>query len=115
MNEKFSQCEIVELPKDTDGKTIQVGDIVYGDPGIAWLVVGLRMSMFGWKVEMDNVPFLYEPNSLTHKKPKPVDSWEKLEEDVYHLVTRGYLDRPDEDVKSIMQRAKILANADEGL
>ena len=47
---------------------------------------------------------------VTHKRP---DSWEKLEEDIYHLVTKGYLDRPDEDVKSIMRRIKTLTKAGE--
>lgn len=102
----------VELPKDADGELIQIGDVVYGNPDVAWLVTGLRMSKVGWKVEMDNVPFLYEPDSLTHKKPEPPDSWERLEDDVFRLVTRGYLDRPEEDAKSIIRRAKVLAKVD---
>lgn len=63
---------------DADGVPIRIGDVVYGNPGIAWTVVGLRTSKLGWKVEMGNMPFLCEPDDLTHKKP---DSWEKLEED----------------------------------
>lgn len=105
--------KMVELPKDADGEPIQIGDVVYGDPGVARTVVGLRMLKFGWKVETLETPLLFEPDDLTHKKPEPPDSWKRLEEDVYHLVTRGYLDRPDEDVKSIMRRAKALAKVDE--
>lgn len=58
---------------------------------------------------MDNVPLFYKPDHLTHKKPELVDNWEKLEEDVYHLVTKGYLDSPDENVNNIILRAKALA------
>lgn len=68
----------MELPVDADGVPIRIDDVVYGNPGIAWTVVGLRTSKLGWKVEMDNMPFLCEPDDLTHKKP---DSWEKLEKD----------------------------------
>lgn len=71
--------EMMELPKDADGEPIRIGDVVYGNPGIAWTVVGLRVSKFGWKVEMDNMPFLCEPDDLSHKKPEPADSWENFE------------------------------------
>lgn len=114
MNKEFVPCEMVELPKDTNGEPIQIGDVVYDKRGVAWLVVGLRMSKFGWKVEMNNASFLYEPDCLTHKKLELIDSWKKLEEDVYHLVTKGYLDRPGEDVSSIIRRAKALAKVGEG-
>lgn len=72
----------MKLPVDADGVPIRIDDVVYGNPGVAWMVVGLRMSKFGWKVEMNDVPFLWKPDDLTHKKPEPPDSWEKLEEDV---------------------------------
>ena len=68
----------MKLPLDADGVPIRIDDVVYGNPGIAWTVVGLRTSKLGWKVKMDNMPFLCEPDDLTHKKP---DSWEKLEKD----------------------------------
>ena len=70
--------KMVELPKDADGVTIRIGDVVYGSSGVAWTVVGLRMSKFGWKVEMDNVPFPCEPDDLTHKNPRPNDSLERI-------------------------------------
>lgn len=76
----------MELPVDADGVPIRIGDVVYGNPGIAWTVVCLRMSKLGCKVEMENMPFLRNPDELSHKKPdplepEPADSWEKLEED----------------------------------
>lgn len=64
----------IELPVDADGVPIRIGDVVYGNPGIAWTVVGLRVSPLGWKVEIGNMPFLCEPDDLTHKKPEPLES-----------------------------------------
>lgn len=78
LNRSENHDAYMELPVDADGVPIRIGDVVYGNPGIAWTVVGLRTSKLGWKVEMDNMPFLCEPDDLTHKKP---DSWEKLEKD----------------------------------
>lgn len=74
--------KMVELPKDADGVTIRIGDVVYGSSGVAWVVVGLRMSKFGWKVEMDNVPFRCEPDDLTHKNPRPNDSLERIADEL---------------------------------
>lgn len=86
--EAFIQSDdsYMELPVDADGVPIRIGDVVYGNPGIAWTVVCLRMSKLGCKVEMENMPFLRNPDELSHKKPdplepEPADSWEKLEED----------------------------------
>lgn len=86
--EAFIQSDdsYMKLPLDADGVPIRIGDVVYGNPGIAWTVVCLRMSKLGCKVEMENMPFLRNPDELSHKKPEPLepdpaDSWEKLEED----------------------------------
>lgn len=126
--------EIVELPKDADGEPIRIGDVVYGNPGIAWTVVGMRVSKFGWKVEMDNMPFLCEPDDLSHKKPEQPDSWENLEKDARKTAC-DYAPAPrDEDglttcdgcpfLKSescrnemtldLVKRAKKLAGIEEG-
>lgn len=117
--------EMVELPKDADGEQIRIGDVVYGNPGIAWTVVGLRVSKFGWKVEIDNMPFLCEPDYLSHKKPEPPDSWEKLEEDVNlgiddywtDVLGREYTfctgDKVTAKASDIIRRAKKLAGIEE--
>lgn len=92
--EGFEPDAYMKLPVDADGVPIRIDDVVYGNPGIAWTVVGLRTSKFGWEVEMGNMPFLCEPDDLTHKKP---DSWEKLEEDA-KKITCDYAHAPrDED------------------
>lgn len=88
--EGFQPDTYMKLPLDADGEPIRIGDVVYVNPGVAWMVVGLRMSKFGWKVEMNDVPFLCEPDDLTHKKPEPDDSWEKLEEDMMRGTSCRY-------------------------
>lgn len=109
---------------DADGVPIKVGDIVYGvstnvgdvayvslGKGKAYTVECIEANGENYFVDIAEVKgerrlYSVSPENLTHES---IDSWEKLEEDVYHLVTKGYLDRPDEDVKSIMRRAKTLA------
>ena len=118
-----SDDSYMKLPLDADGVPIRIDDVVYGNPGIAWTVVGLRTSKLGWKVEMGNMPFLCEPDDLTHKKP---DSWEKLEEDAsvgaqdycancLGIDIRKTLTSDDDEAfaKDIIRRAKKLAGIEE--
>lgn len=112
--------EMVELPKDVDGVPIRIGDVVYGNLGVAWTVIGMILSEFGWIVKMNNVPVLYEPDDLTHKNPEPPDSWEKLEEDV-NLGCRDYckkhrLEECDYNMRvHMLARAKKLAGIERGM
>lgn len=101
--EAFIQSDdlYMKLPLDADGVPIRIGDVVYGNPGIAWTVVCLRMSKLGCKVEMENMPFLRNPDDLSHKKPDPLepepdDSWEKLEEDA-KKTSCGYASAPRDE------------------
>lgn len=133
LNRGESHDTCMELPLDADGVPIRIGDVVYGNPGIAWTVVCLRMSKLGCKVEMENMPFLCNPDDLSHKKPEPADSWEKLEEDAKKTPC-GYARAPrDEDglttcegcrfrksescsqemTLDVLKRAKKLAGIDE--
>ena len=109
---------------DAEGVPINVGDVVYSVPanvndviyftlekGKAYTVVCIETNGGKYLIDIAEVNgewsiYSVSPENLTHERP---DSWEKLEEDIYHLVTKGYLDRPDEDVKSIMRRAQKLA------
>ena len=75
-------AETVELPKDADGVLIRIGDMVYDNHGVAWTVVGLRRTKFEWKVETNDVPFLWKLDDLSHKKPEPPDSWERIADDI---------------------------------
>lgn len=123
--EAFIQSDdlYMKLPLDADGVPIRIGDVVYGNPGIAWTVVCLRMSKLGCKVEMENMPFLRNPDDLSHKKPDPLelepdDSWEKLEEDA-NLSSRDYceehrLEECDYNMRvHLLARAKKLAGVEE--
>ena len=107
--EAFIQSDdsYMKLPLDADGVPIRIDDVVYGNPGIAWTVVGLRTSKLGWKVEMDNMPFLCEPDDLTHKKP---DSWAKLEEDA-NLGCRDYCEKHRLEECDYNMRVHLLARA----
>lgn len=103
---------------DADGMPIKIGDTVWTIYDGCKYVVS-AVSPHGskkYRIRTADPIVEYEEGKwdfakkVTHKRP---DSWEKLEEDIYHLVTKGYLDRPDEDVKSIMSRIKKLTKADE--
>lgn len=113
---------------DADGAPISVGDTVYlvdednGEPkmcGAPLTVISLDcqqqtallrdvgggMDCYGNYSEDIEVA-----EHLTHRKP---DSWERLEEDAYHLVMSEYLETPEKDVSDIVRRAKALAKAGE--
>ena len=125
--EGFQPDAYMKLPLDADGVPIRIGDVVYGNPGVAWTVVGLCMSKLGWKVEMENVPIIYEPDDLTHKKPESADSWLQLSNDA-RMGAVTYVDRilgvdirlttTTEDYEAfasdIVRRAKKLAEMEEG-
>lgn len=110
--------EPVERPTpkvlDADGVEIKVGDTVYcdgddeplkaesfDDPGCVY--VTLAKSPNG-------MLYTIEPSRLSHERP---DTWERLEEDAYHLVMSEYLETPEKDVSDIVRRAKALAKAGE--
>lgn len=113
---------------DADGVPIKVGDIVYGVStnvgDVAYVSLGKGKAYTVERIEANGENYLVNiaeaknrwpvysvsPENLTHER---FDSWEQFEEDVYHLITKGYLDTPDRDVKDIVRRAKALAKAGE--
>lgn len=115
---------------DAGGVPINVGDVVYGVStnvgDVAYVSLGKGKAYTVERIEANGGNYLVDiaeakdrwpvysvsPENLTHEH---FDSWEQFEEDVYHLITKGYLDTPDRDVKDIVRRAKALAKADEGL
>lgn len=116
--------EIVEKILDADGVPIKVGDIVYGVStnvgDVSYVSLGKGKAYTVERIEANGENSLVDiaeakdrwrlysvsPENLTHEC---FDSWEQFEEDVYHLITKGYLDTPDRDVKDIVRRAKALA------
>lgn len=89
--EGFDPDAYMRLPLDADGVPIRIGDTVWyvGDDleiekSEPQEVVGL-VSVFAadgtYIMTRDYTDKAIRPKLLTHKQPKPPDSWEKLEED----------------------------------
>lgn len=103
---------------DADGAPIEVGDAVYlrsngrkgevtgfyEEDGATWVAVSYELGG-------DRMTVNTEGKALTHERP---DSWERLEEDTYHLVMSEYIETPEKDVSDLVRRAKALAKAGEG-
>lgn len=125
-----SYCERVKRPTckvlDADGAPINVGDTVYcDDDPEPWQVDLIYAGSMGYcTVRLKDSAGIYKSADaprLSHKKPEPPDSWEKLEEDA-KLAPRDYLEKrgmnPEktERIASMMadlvRRAKALAKAD---
>lgn len=111
--------ERVKRPKlrvlGADGAPIEVGDTVYCDGEDEPLTVTCINGVGGGycSVTVKNTDLSHctvDASRLTHERP---DSWERLEEDAYHLVMSGYLETPEKDVSDIVRRAKALAKAGE--
>lgn len=100
---------------DADGAPIEVGDTVYCDGEDEPLRVvgshaGTREVTLTTANDSNFAYYTVEPSRLSHKRP---DSWERIEEDAYHLVMSEYLETPEKDVGDIVRRAKALAKAGE--
>ena len=84
---KRIDAEMVELPKDRDGKPIHVGETVYGEDGKAWHVRGVVLCSasvterrFSVKAIGDSGQWRgLKPEWLTHERP---DSWERIAYDL---------------------------------
>lgn len=102
---------------DADGAPIEVGDTVYcDDDPEPWQVDLIYAGSMGYcTVRLKDSAGIYKSADaprLSHKKPEPPDSWERIEDDAYHLVMSEYLETPEEDVRDLVRRAKALAKAD---
>lgn len=102
-----------------DGVPIKVGDAVWATyDGRKYVVKAVCSdgSLNPERATDDGCMVKYEEGGwdfakkVTHERP---DSWERLEEDAYHLVMSEYLDTPEEDVRDIVRRAKALAKEGE--
>lgn len=89
--EGFQPDAYMKLPLDADGEPIRFGDVVWyvGEcvdiaKDYPLIVAGFvtLLGVTGVFIETREYPDgAIDPESLTHKKPEPPDSWEKLEED----------------------------------
>ena len=111
-----SDDSYMKLPLDADGEPIRIGDEVNID-GDAMTVLGYRlhndMLLLVAKDKKRPIFFTPEPSIVRHFKPERPDSWERIEDDAYHLVMSEYLETPEEDVRDLVRRAKALAKAGE--
>lgn len=82
--EGFQPDAYMKLPLDADGEPIRVGDVLYSS-GNEFRVVNITVKaneVFVAVYADDGTFFPWaKPKYLSHKKPEPPDSWEKLEKD----------------------------------
>lgn len=108
-NEAPRRNEVVELPEDADGVPIRPGEVLYltADETRIEITAEEFICDGSWVVEGKRGGELayWKPERLTHVAP---DSLESIEKDIYHLVMSEYLDDPEADVKTIMERIKKL-------
>ena len=112
-----SRCRLVPTAEliGADGAPIGVGDIVYRDADPEPLQVDLIYagSMGYCTVRLKDSAGIYtsaDAPRLSHKKPEPADSWEKLEEDV-NLGCRDYCEKHRLEECDYNMRVHLLARA----
>lgn len=79
-----SDDSYMKLPLDADGEPIRIGDVLYSSGNECRVVsITVKAGEACVGVHTDEGAFLPSVNQkyLSHKKPEPPDSWEKLEED----------------------------------
>ena len=90
--EGFQPDAYMKLPLDADGETIRIGDEVNID-GDVMTVLGYRlhndMLLLVAKDKKSGLFFTPKPSIVSHFKPEPADSWEKLEEDLGRICSDG--------------------------
>ena len=97
-----SDDSYMKLPLDADGAPIEVGDTVYcDDDPEPWQVDLIYAGSMGYcTVRLKDSAGIYKSADaprLSHKKPEPPDSWEKLEEDARKTTCNYALAPRDED------------------
>ena len=104
---------------DADGVPIKVGDTVYFTDGREQECNTVVYAEYDYKDEpyvqlgrLNDVGYptytncsCIDPSQLTHTKPEPPDSWERLEEDAANLDEMPC----DYSAKDLVRRAKALA------
>lgn len=127
--EGFQPDSYMKLPLDADGVPIRIGDTVYTRDAEEYIVRGIYALADEYSISvvpLGGTCFLpMEPEGLTHKKPEPPDSWEKLEQDVplsiddywTDVLGRKYTfctgDKVTAKASDIVCRAKKLAGIEE--
>lgn len=110
-------AEMVELPKDVDGKPIRVGDTVYAcdDPSLEYEVSYIEYRRDVTTIGMDapGIQTYRRPALITHERH---DSWERianeLDERAGSLTKDGYKWQEDE-IHDFAKRIRRLAEREE--
>ena len=99
----------IEPPRDAEGREIPLNTkVLYHPDGERVQVASfnywpqtdeLRVVVFGFFGEYKTSDFFLSPP----------DSWKKLEDDIYSAVMSEYLEDPRADVRTLVSRAKALA------
>lgn len=110
---------------DADGVPIREGDTVWKEGTV------LAIPMTVVEVSRDTVRCEYawtdgkvyrpccSPDTLTHTKPEPIDTWQRIEEDALNFVEDNTgmphdQDQMERDMLSILRRCKALAERERG-
>ena len=96
-------AEMVELPRDADGKPIHVGETVYNLDGYKHMAVSLRL--YGeedptWMVSM-GMDACVNPSRITHERP---DSLERIADEIEKADVDGCTDWADRIRKFAKER-----------
>ena len=93
--EGFEPDAYMRLPVDSDGVPIRIGDEMNID-GDAMTVLGYRlhddMLLLIAEDKKSGLVFTPEPSRVSHFKPEPADSWEKLLGDLDRARNEGHGD-----------------------
>lgn len=124
MNERptviYNDWQTVKLLTAKDGKSIQLGDTVWGEDGKRWRIVGIgERYVWGQNIEKSGQKRL-KPEWLTHEEP---DSWERILDDAMaeHPVTyclengianKDFRDAYEAKEADLVRRCKKLAGVE---
>lgn len=99
-----------------DGEPLEVGQTVWLADGSEWLVE--ELVEYGALCFDGDRRRTLDPSQLTHTKPEPPDSWERIEEDALSFVEDNTgiphdQDQMERDMLAILRRCKALAKRGE--
>lgn len=114
----YSRGERVRRPAvlASDGEPLEVGQAVWLADGSEWLVE--ELVEYGALCFDGDRRRTLDPSQLTHTKPEPPDSWERIEEDALSFVEDNTgiphdQDQMERDMLAILRRCKALAKRGE--
>ena len=101
----------IEPPKDAEGREIPLStEFLYNLDGEMVNVYSFNYwpEYKEWHVKW-SIDILIDSDLASEMLLSPPDSWKKLEDDIYSAVMSEYLEDPRADVRTLVSRAKALA------